>query len=263
MACVVTIAQLLRRDAAYVHFMDLEAICKYEATINSIYEDSARSADSAGTGLPFVLLSVLEAWPAAQAATVAWPCVSTAWLCPDAVKLEALTLVRGCGLVASAYGMLHCRAEVERLVMHWRGGDVWPRRMQQLVDVVTWTQFRSPDSLAGKPPDRTDASAKEALARFGKWPPGAPAPGPLDKDTSAGARVHAERLRRLVPHQRGGGRAVLVLPGFVIPPSYWSAHKDVPKSSKGSEHSGGAHEQTDGEMPADRAVDASSLLVPL
>jgi hypothetical protein len=49
--------------------------------------------------------------------------------------MTAHMVVRGAGLVASAYGMLHCRDAVAALVARWRDGP-WTGRLNTPADVT-------------------------------------------------------------------------------------------------------------------------------
>jgi hypothetical protein len=54
---------------------------------------------------------------------------------PSTYNMSVRTIVRGCGLVASAFGMLHCQAAVDDLVAKWAKG-AWFGRIDSVHDVI-------------------------------------------------------------------------------------------------------------------------------
>jgi hypothetical protein len=122
--------------------------------------------------------------------------------------------LRGAGLVASAYGMLHCRGAVAALVARWQDGP-WVGRLDTPADVVV-----SIASLRDPPVATRDGDEEAAELRFGRWAPGQDANTCLqENNTPDGLRNATASLRTLAPHALGGGRAALVLHVTHLPPA--------------------------------------------
>jgi hypothetical protein len=133
-------------------------------------------------------------------------------LCGSSVaKMRVRTIARKCGLVASAFGMLHCRGAVERLEQQWCAAP-WANRLRPFYD---YCQILFLDTIPSTTSSGDAASAHQPL--FGRWGPGV-AEG-VDKVIPVGLgwdRTVAA-LRGVRRAARGGGRAAVLIPQSAEP----------------------------------------------
>jgi hypothetical protein len=86
--------------------------------------------------------------------------------CDTVYHVNATLIVRGIGLVSSAYGMLHCRVEVARLVARWRAGPCKDRLIGMQHVLVAFEPCVLPDDQP------SGAAASRAEARVVKYTAG-------------------------------------------------------------------------------------------
>jgi hypothetical protein len=156
--------------------------------------------------------------------------------------MTAHTAVRGSGLVASAYGMLHCRDAIAALVAHWRAGP-WKGRLDMPADLSVHVRaIRNRVAVEQRTSDEQQAAAIIAAAkvRFGQR---RASPESEHILCLPGAMAELQsRLRGLVPHVAGGGQAALVSVGTYLPPAAWDwlcaleAHLATCSRSDGGAH---------------------------
>jgi hypothetical protein len=94
---------------------------------------------------------------------------------PSAALVNADAAVRGAGLVASAFGMLHCRDAVAAVVARWAG----------LLDTPADAVVGFVASTLSVHVSDYDAGASGARARLGRWDDACMASGAVQADSSA------------------------------------------------------------------------------
>jgi hypothetical protein len=136
----------------------------------------------------------------------------------SAAVMTAAMAVRGSGLVASSFGMLHCRGAVAALVARWCAGP-WVGRLDTPAhSIILFSEVsRLGDQLFAFDSECPTSDAAAARARFARCNTGAS--GVLSANHPEFLPVVLDKLRQLAPHQAGGGRAALVASGTYLPPA--------------------------------------------
>ena len=143
---------------------------------------------------------------------------------PTAVMLNLGMFIRGSGLVASTYGMLHCRDTVERLLTKWSQGP-WCEHLVPVEDwLVTFSRL-TVETGSGPMYQRERQYAEHVIGRL---PPRVPNFPDIVCNTRPAGRRHAGLLiidavaHTLVPHVRGGDVAMPIVPYAPLPQEAWN-----------------------------------------
>ena len=145
---------------------------------------------------------------------------------PGLARVACVTVVRGCGLAASAYGWLHHNETVGALIATWSEGP-WAGRLRIFDDYITTTSTM-PDFGAAENQCHcgkqhwTVAQLACAKKSYGRWP-GPPMTG--DGDNTPGAIIFARKLQTVRPMVQGGSSAMLMGASHVLPGEFAAWHR--------------------------------------
>jgi hypothetical protein len=155
-----------------------------------------------------------------------------ALVCPDAHKMTIALTVRGIGLAASAYGMLHCPHAVSLLVAHRRAGP-WAGRLQPINEYLLRYHAVRID-ITGNPGVSAE-DVERAAGRLARIAEHKELFSAIHESSSLACMSAA--LRALAPLCAGGGRAAALMPVVYMPHACtaWDAQVVEPYI-KGLEH---------------------------
>ena len=132
----------------------------------------------------------------------------------DGLTVRSKTYVRGCGLVCSAYGMLHCPSHVRQLLTKWVAGP-WAGRLRVFQDFITHFEGFShpePESVRTHEGDQAIAIGRATRAL----------PPVNFCNTDEGLAALKAALGTLQPRTAGVPAAALLLPVMPLPRSFES-----------------------------------------
>ena len=131
----------------------------------------------------------------------------------DALVFKGGVWVRGSGLAASAYGMLHCPAAVHELLAKWQCGP-WAGRLVPFKDfIVSFDPHREKAPGVEHPQGRLAVGELPAEITLMKL-----------RCSAEGLQCLLSLLRFLKPRVPGGGRAAFVLSQMMLPDRVWHWH---------------------------------------
>jgi hypothetical protein len=134
-------------------------------------------------------------------------------ICGTGAVINASLVVRGCGLVASAFGVLQCPSAVEALVACWTAGP-WAGRLTPGWDYALCFHAWPSTAVQQVAQSRDANHQARTRVRLGRMPP---RPWLRVAATEDGLLKLEAELRKVKPHVRGGGCATLCTTGLHLP----------------------------------------------